>query len=283
MTQVSYFAPTDVGEALKLLAEHGAKATVLAGGTDLVPKINYHELKPDVLVYVGGLGLDYVKEADGKLVIGAATPVAKLIANDLVAEKAGVLAEVAQQFASVAIRSVATVGGNLANASPGADLAPPLLAMDAELHLASAGGERVVALKDFFTGPRETVLKPDEFIVEVSVPLPAGKTVFLKVGQRKAQILAVVSVAVRLEMDGATCKDARIVLGSMAPTPLRCTDAEELIKGKILDKALIGECAAAAVAQSAPIDDQRATAWYRMKAGTALVARALAQAAGVAS
>ena len=130
MTQVSYFAPTDVGEALKLLAEHGAKATILAGGTDLVPKINYHELKPDVLVYIGGLGLDYIKEADGKLVIGAATPVAKLMANDLVAEKAGVLVEVAKQFASVAISSVATVGGNLANASPGADLAPPLLAMD---------------------------------------------------------------------------------------------------------------------------------------------------------
>lgn len=283
MKQVGYFAPTEVGEAVKLLAEYGAKATVLAGGTDLVPKINYYELKPDVLVYIGGLGLDYIKEADGKLLVGAATPVAKLITNDLVVGKAGALAEAARQFASVAIRSVATVGGNLANASPGSDLAPPLLAMDAELRLASAGGERVVALKDFFTGPGETVLKPDEFIVEVSVPLLTSKTVFLKVGQRKAQTLSVVNVAVRLEMDGATCNDARIVLGSMAPTPLRCTDAEELIKGKTLDKALIDECAAAAVAQSAPIDDQRATGWYRMKAGTALVGRALAQTAGVES
>lgn len=283
MKQVGYFAPTEVGEAVKLLAEYGAKATVLAGGTDLVPKINYYELKPDVLLYIGGLGLDYIKEEDGKLVIGAATPVAKLITSDLVVKKAGALAEAAQQFASVAIRSVATVGGNLANASPAADLAPPLLAMDAELRLANAGGERIVAIKDFFTGPGETVLKPDEFIVEVSVPLLTGKTVFLKVGQRKAQTLSVVNVAVRLEMDGMVCNDARIALGSMAPMPLRCIDAEELIKGKTLDKALIDKCAAAAVAQSAPIDDQRATAWYRMKAGTALVARGLAQAAGVAS
>jgi carbon-monoxide dehydrogenase medium subunit len=153
--------------------------------------------------------------------------------------------------------------------------------MDAELRLTSAKGERVVAIKDFFTGPGKTVLKPDEFIVEVSVPLLKGKTVFLKMGQRKAQTLSIVNVAVRLEMDGAVCNDARIALGSMAPTPLHCTEAEKLIKGKTLDKASIGECAAAAVAQSAPIDDQRATAWYRKKAGTALVARALAQAAGV--
>jgi carbon-monoxide dehydrogenase medium subunit len=283
MKQVGYFAPTEVGEAAKLLAEYGAKATILAGGTDLVPKINYYELWPDVLVYIGGLGLDYVKEADGKLVIGAATPVAKLITDSLVVEKASALAEAARQFGSVAIRSAATVGGNLANASPASDLVPPLLAMDAELRLTSAGGERTVALKDFYTGPGETALKPDEFIVEVSVPLLAGKTVFLKVGQRKAQTLSVVNVAVRLEMDGTVCKDARIVLGSMAPTPMCCADAEDLIKGKTVDKTLIDQCAAAAVAQTAPIDDQRATAWYRKKAGTALVARGLAQAAGVAS
>ncbi len=283
MRDVSYYAPTEVGEAVKLLAEYGEKATVLSGGTDLVPRINYYELKPEVLLYIGRLGLDYIKEAGGRLVIGATTPMARLVASDLVAEKASALAEAVRQCGSVATRTTATIGGNLANASPAADLAPPLLVMDAELRLASAREQRVVAAKDFFTGPGETVLKPDELIVEVHVPLSKGKTVFLKLGRRKAQTLSLTSVAVRLEMDGNVCDDARVALGSMAPTPLRCTKAEGLIKGKALDKALIAECATEAVAESSPIDDQRATAWYRKKAGTALVVRALTQAAGIES
>ena len=283
MKDVSYFAPTGVGEAVKLLAEYGDKATVLAGGTDLAPSINYYELRPEVLLYIGGVGLDYIQEEDGKLVIGAMTPIARLAASDLVAEKANALAEAARQCGSVAIRTTATIGGSLANASPAADLAPPLLVMDAELHLASAGEERVVVVKDFFTGPGKTVLKPDELIVEVHAPLLKGKTVFLKLGRRKAQTLSLTSVAVWLEMDGAVCHGGRIALGSMAPTPLRCTRAEGLIKGRTLDRKLIAACAAEAVAESTPIDDQRATAWYRKKAGTALVAQALAQAAGIGS
>ena len=153
--------------------------------------------------------------------------------------------------------------------------------MDAEMLLVSAGGERVVPVKDFFTGPQETVCKPDELIVEIRVPLKAGKATFEKLGRRKAQTGALASAAARVEMDGKVCKDARIVLGSMAPTPLRCTKAEELIIGKELDDDLIAKCAEKAIGESSPIDDQRASAWYREKAGKALVARAVAQAAGV--
>ena len=281
MREVGYFAPSDVGEALKLLAEHGKRATILAGGTDLVPKINYYELRPDALLYIGGLGLDYIKEERGKLVIGAATSTGKLAVSDLVEKKARALAEAARHSGSVATRTTATIGGNLANASPAADLATPLLATDAELHLTNAKGKRAVAIKDFFTGPGETVLKPDELIAEIHVPTPEGKTVFLKLGRRKAMTLSIVNVAVHLVMDGKTCKDLRIALGSMAPTPLRCIKAEGMIKGKAVDKTLIDQCAAEAVAESNPIDDQRATAWYRKKAGKALVARALAQAADI--
>jgi carbon-monoxide dehydrogenase medium subunit len=281
MREVAYFAPTDVGEAVNLLAEQGAKATVLAGGTDLLPKINHYDLKPEVLLYIGGLGLDTIKKENGKLVIGATTSTAKLAASDLVAEKAGALAEAAQASGSVAIRNSATIGGNIANASPGADLAAPLLALDAEFRLVSAGGERMVAAKDFFLGPHKSVLKPEELITEVHVPFPRGKALFLKQGRRHAQTLSVANVAVQLEMEGATCKDARIVLGAMAPTPLRCTKAEDMIKGKSLDESLIAKCAAEAVDESSPIDDQRATAWYRKRAAKVLVARALAQAAGI--
>jgi CO/xanthine dehydrogenase FAD-binding subunit len=187
----------------------------------------------------------------------------------------------------VTVRNAATIGGNLGNASPAADLATALLALDAQLLLRSSKEDRRVALKDFFMGPGRTVLKPGELIVEVSIPLSKGRAVFLKLGRRKAMTLSVVNVAVQLEMDGKRrweklgCQEARIALGSMAPTPLRCAKAEGLLKGKVLDKALIAQCAAEAVAESSPIDDQRATAWYRKIAGTVLVSRALAQAAGI--
>lgn len=283
MKDVMYFAPTAIDEAIKLLAEYGERATVLAGGTDLVPRINTYQLKPDVLLYIGGLDLDYVKEADGKLVIGAATKTAELASSALVAEKAGALAEGARRSGSVAIRNAATIGGNLANASPAADLATPLLVMDAELHLAGTRGKRVVAMKDFFTGPGGTVLKPDELVMEIHVPPVKGKTVFHKLGRRKALTLSVVNVAVRLDMADHRCKDARLALGAMAPTPMRCPKAEEMLRGKALDEALITKCAAEAVAESSPIDDQRATAWYRQKAGVAAVARALRQAVNIQS
>jgi carbon-monoxide dehydrogenase medium subunit len=282
MKEAMYFAETEMSKTIKLLGQYGKKAVILAGGTDLVPKINYYKLKPEVLVYIGKLGLDYIKEKNRKLIIGAATSMAKIAASKLVAKKAGALAEAARQAGTVAIRTTATIGGNLANASPAADLATPLLAMDAELLLRSNKGKRAVALKDFFRRPGQTVLRPGELIVEVSIPPPAGKTVFLKLGRRKAMTLSVVNVAVRLEMDGHKCKDARIAMGSVAPTPLRCPRAERLLKGQEVDKALIAQCSAEVMAACQPVDDQRATAWYRRQAGTVLVARALAQAAGLA-
>ena len=111
MREVSYFAPDDIGKAVELLAEHGEKAAILAGGTDLVAALNYYEVKPDALLYIGGLGLDYIKEQDGKLVIGAGTTAAHLLASDLVAGKFSVLAAAAKAHGSPAIRSAATIGG----------------------------------------------------------------------------------------------------------------------------------------------------------------------------
>jgi len=281
MKDVSYFAPTEMAEAMKVLAKYGDGAAVLAGGTDLVPKINYYELKPEAILFIGNLNLGYIKEEDGKLVIGAGTKLARLLEDDLVLEHLSALAESVSQLGSVAIRTAGTVGGNIANASPAADTVPPLLIMDADLLLVGSDGERTVSLEDFFTGPGETVLENGELVKEIHVPLLEGDTAFLKSGMRRAQSCSVASVAVRLVMDDDTCTDARIVVGSMAPTPLRCTKAEKLLKGKTLDEKLIAEAAEAAVDQTSPIDDQRASAWYRMKAGKALIARALAQAAGL--
>jgi carbon-monoxide dehydrogenase medium subunit len=283
MRDVGYFAPTEIGEAVKLLAEHGEKIAVLAGGTDLVPALNYYEIKPSALLYIGGLGLDYIKEENGKLVIGAGTTLAHLLASDVIASKFGILFQAINKHSSVAVRTAATIGGNVGTGSPAGDLIPPLMVMDAEVVLVSTAGERLVPIAEFFTGPQETVRKPNELIVELRVPLAAGNTAYEKVGLRKAQTCATTSVAVRLAMDGHVCKDVRIVMGSMAPTPLRCKQAEALLKGKAVNQAAIEACAAQAITETSPIDDQRATAWYRRKAGKAIVARALAQAAGIQS
>ena len=281
MKDVMYFAPTGVDEALNLLAEHGENAVILAGGTDIVPRINYYESKPDVLLYIGAIGSDYIREGNGRLIIGAGTTWRRLAVDPLITEKAGVLSEAARQGSCVAVQNASTIGGNLANASPAADLATPLLVMDAELVLASAKGNRIVAIKDFFVGPGQTVLKPEELITEIYIPAFVGKTIFVKLGRRKAMTLSVVNVAVRLDVEKGKCNDARIALGSMAPTPIRCIRSEGLLKGNAIDKSLISQCATEAIAETSPIDDQRATSWYRKKAGENLVARALAQAVGI--
>jgi len=281
MKDALYFAPTSISEATELLAEHRNKITILAGGTDLAPQINYYKLQPEVLLYIGHLGLDYVKEEDGGLAIGAATPLQEIATSPLVAEKAKVLADAAWTHSCTSVRSRATIGGNLANASPAADMATPFLVLDGEVLLKSVRGERVVRLQDFFKGPGETVRQPDELLVEVRIPVVGQTAVFLKLGRRKAMTCAVASVAVRLEMTDHTCTEARIALGSMAPTPLRCGKTEEAIRGKKLNIEMLAKLAADAIGESSPIDDQRATAWYRRKAGTALVKQALAQAAGI--
>ena len=133
------------------------------------------------------------------------------------------------------------------NASPAADLVAPLMALDAEVAVKSAAADRMIPLKDFFTGPGTTVLQPDELVTEINVPFVKGRAVFLKLGRRRAMSLSVVNTAVQLQMDGKTCTEARIVLGSMAPTPLRCEKAEGLLKGNSVDEDLIGKCAAEAI------------------------------------
>jgi carbon-monoxide dehydrogenase medium subunit len=281
MRESLYFAEKSVEDTLALLARYGKRAVILAGGTDLVPRMNCYRLKPEVLVYIGNLGLEYVREKDGRLLVGAATSLAEIASSRIVAKKAGALAEAARLAATAAVRTAATIGGNLANASPAADLAPPLLAMDAELRLQSEKGERLVPLKDFFKSPGKTVLKAGELIIEVSLSLPKGNCVFLKLGRRKALSLSVVNTAVRLEMSGSICREARIAMGAVAPTPLRCIEAEALLIGKPIDRELIGRCAVAAIAAGRPLDDRRGSAWYRKEAGTALVARALVRAAGL--
>ena len=279
MAEGQFFKATDPQEACDLLAQYGGKARLLAGGTDLMVAVNQRQLSPEVLVYLGDSGLNYINSESDNLVIGAATPFTDIMGSNLVREEAPLLAEVISHIASPAIRNVGTIGGNLANGSPAADSATALLALGASLKLVSKAGDRVVAVEEFFTGPGETTLEPTELIQEVIVPKQAGgaKWAYRKLGKRKAQTLSIVSVAICCPLDGGQCQGTRIALGAVAPTPILASEASALLEGKILSEGLIDESAKAAADASNPIDDVRGSAWYRRRAIEALVRQLLAQ------
>lgn len=280
---VKYFAPACSKEAMKLLAEYGAKAEVLAGGTDLVPKINYYALQPDVILYIGNLGWDYIKEEGDTVVIGACATYAKVLESELLAKKAPALVEAARNSSSTAIHTVATVGGNIMNASPAGDLIPPLFVMDAELVLVSEAGERTVKIGEFFTGPGATVCKSEELLKEIRIPVcECGGCSFVKLGKRKAQTLAVVSCAACICQKDGVIKEVCLALGSVAPTVVYACKAGDCMLGKPFSAELAAQAAQAAMDTVDPIDDVRATAWYRKTAGVSVVKRALFAAAGVA-
>ncbi len=283
MSERRFLRVTDSQQACRLLFEHGKAARLLAGGTDLMVAVNRREFEPEVLIFLGDAGLDYIRGQGGEtLLIGAATPFAKILESDLIKEKSSLLYAAVTHLGSPAIRNAGTIGGNLANASPAADSAPPLLALGASLKLVSASGTRRIPVAEFFTGPGETVLAPDEMIVEVEVPAqdPAAKWAYRRLGKRKAQSLAVASVAIYCPFSEGKVRGARIAMGSVAPTPLLAMEAARLMEGKTLDERLIDQVADAAVEATAPVDDTRGSAWYRRRASRALVKSLLSRMVG---
>jgi CO/xanthine dehydrogenase FAD-binding subunit len=279
MTDGQFFKAASPEEACDLLAEYGNKARLLAGGTDVMVAVNLRQFNPEVLIDIGDAGLGYIKMKGDTLVIGAATTFSEILESNLIREKAPLLAKAAANIASVAIRNVGTVGGNLANGSPAADSATALMALDATLKLVSKGGERTVPADQFFQGPGKTVLGPGEIIQEIRMPAQKEgiKWGYHKIGKRKAQSLSVVSAAVCCLIEGGICKEARIALGAVAPTPILATGAAERLKGKSLNESLINETAKAAADATSPVDDVRGSAWYRRRASEALVRQLLTQ------
>jgi CO/xanthine dehydrogenase FAD-binding subunit len=279
MTEGQFFKAASPQEACDLLAQYDGKARLLAGGTDLMVAMNLRQQSPEVLIYIGDSDLNYIKEEGGDLVIGAGTTLSEVLNSDIIKKGAPLLVEAVSQMASVAIRNVGTIGGNLANASPAADTATALLALNATLKLVSKGGERSVPVDQFFTGPGESVLGAGEIIQEILIPAQANGTKwgYYKIGKRKAQSLSIVSVAICCSLEGGTCKDARIALGAVAPTPILASVAAELLEGKALSEGLIDETAKAAANATNPVDDVRGSAWYRRRASEALVRKLLAQ------
>ena len=201
--------------------------------------------------------------------------------SPIIQERVPVLASAASQMGSPSIRNMETIGGNLGRAAPSADTAPPLIALGARVKIAGIKGDRTVGIEEFFLGPGETVLQSDEIITEIQVPEPPPYTrgVYLKMpAGRKIGIAAVgVAVIVTLDAGYASIVDARIVLGAVAPTPIRITKAEDIIKGKAIKQQLLEKAAQAAAEEAKPISDIRASASYRRQMVKVLTAQALTQ------
>jgi CO/xanthine dehydrogenase FAD-binding subunit len=267
-----YLAPTSLNQALAALAEPGG-ATLLAGGTDLMPQGRAGKLPPArTLLNIRRVpGLEAVEVEGGILRLGTLTTISALLVNPLVRQHAPLLAEAADHFASDQIRNAATLGGNICNASPAGDMLPPLLALDAEVELASLADDGSVrhhrlALDGFFTGPGRTRRGAFELLTAVRTPLPAQGHVarFYKTGTRPALDISTISIAFAAQRDAAGRLHAvRVVLGAVAPTPLRARRTEALLEGQAVDAALAQRAAACAAEEATPIDDVRASAWYR--------------------
>lgn len=271
--------PKTVPEALAMLAEEGALP--IAGGTNVVVDLRAGKRRPQALVEVARLpGLRGVRRENGHLVIGGGTTISDLLSDPLIAQHAPALREAAAVFANPLIRNRATVAGNLVDASPAADTAPPLLVVAAEVELASQSGTRRVSLADFLVGVRKTLRRPDELLTAVRFPVPpeGSASAFQKVGLRKADAISVLSVAVAVTRNAAgRCTGARIALGALAPRPLRATEAETLLTGEPLTPAMIIEAARLAGEAARPIDDIRGSTGYRREVTEVIVRRLLSK------
>jgi len=275
-----YEAPQSLDEALEVLDRLQEKATILAGATDIMPRINDGVFSPEYLVYIGNTGLTGIRREKDSIIIGATTTLTQIEENSLIAQHAPVLTEAVRNMAGVSIRNMGTIGGNICNASPAADTATPLLVLDAEVAVMSRRGKRIFPIDEFFYCPGKTCLNPNEMITEIILPIKPHCSAFLKLGQRKAEVLSIVGVSVKLVNENGICKEARIAMGSVAPRPIRCCKAEAFLTGKEITPILCHEAAVIAGGAAKPIDDGRATAWYRKRLAPVMVERALKKAMG---
>ncbi len=282
MTMGEFYSASDTQEACSLLSRYGEKASVLAGGTDLMVAVNQKRMPLETVVFIGRTGLGYIECEQDALRIGATTTHTEIARSPIVREKAPLLAEAVMSIGSPAIRNMGTIGGNVANASPGADGSVSLLALGAKVKLVSVRGERIVDLDTFFVDKGKTVLEPDELLTEVIVPVrrEATRWTWHKLGQRKASVCAVISLAMALELEGGECSRVRIALGTVAPTPFLARKAGERLEGKPLTPTLIDEAAKAASEALPERDGLRASAWYRRRICEVLIKRFLSGIAG---
>lgn len=278
MQNLTYMKPSDMDQLREALASAQGAEAIIAGGTNLLPIMREEPLQAKVLVDISGVqGLTAIQEEQGRILVGAAAAMAEIEKNSLVLEKAPLLAQAAGRLGNPMTRNRATIGGNIANASPAADSAPPLLALDASVHLTGPSGEVDMPLEDFFLEYREIDLKPGQVITHFSFATPPAnaRQGFAKLGLRDGASISVVSLAWLVVMDGGVCTRARAALGSVAPIPMRAPKTEAALENGKLDRQLIQRAVEILRKEIAPVSDVRASAEYRRHAAGVLLERSL--------
>ena len=281
MTIERYYAPQTLDEAAGFLAQ--GEVTILAGGTDLMVQSHSGKVKfKPVLMNIRRVAeLQGISLQGDVIRIGALATITDLLNNAVVRQNLPALRESADHFASDQIRNAGTVGGSLCNASPAGDVAPPLMVCNAEVELVSKPNGsmkvRMLPLAEFFTGPGRTRMESSELLAAVRVPVPKSGYVarFLKFGTRPALDIATISIAIGGMKKGRALHNVRVVLGAVAPVPLRAALTEAALEGRDLDAELIDRVARTAQEEIKPISDVRASAWYRQELVHNMVKRML--------
>ncbi len=263
-----YITPSSVDQVLDLLTQHGARARVAAGATDLILELE-RGLRPgvEILIDVSRLpGLDGIRvDQKGWIHLGPLVTHNQAAVSAVLRENAFALARACWEVGAPQIRNRGTLAGNLITASPANDSIPPLMALRAEVRLRSRGGDRQVPLHDFYTGVRRTVMQPEEWLEDIAFPVPeqGSRSTFFKLALRRAQAISVVNAAVVLEFDDRRVRRAAITLGAVTPTIVHAEAAEDFLAGKELSQAVVQQAARLAVGAARPIDDLRGSAAYR--------------------
>ncbi len=278
MKSFDYFSPKTLSEASDVLSKYNGDAKMIAGGTDLLLKMKAGRLAPKAIVNIKRIpdlrGLTF----NSHLTMGALTTLEEIKQSPLIQQHYPALSSAAATMASVQIRNLATVGGNMCNAAPSADLAPILIALNAVAVINGAKGERRVALEEFFIAPGKSVLGVGELLISLEVPKQEGKSIYLKHSPREHMDIAVVGVGIACRGFNSLTRqvaDVRVVLGAVAPIPLRAKKAEEEVMGGSLTKERIERAAKIAAEESKPIDDVRGSVWYRRKIVEVMMKRGL--------
>ena len=277
MQEFDYFEPRNTEEAVSLLVKYGDAAKIIAGGTDLVLRMQMGTRRPKYVINIKAIpGLDYI-HCNGDIKIGATTTLRDIATSAVLQQKCPLLVEVAQKFASITIANMATIGGNIGNASPAADTPPALITLSASAKITGPDGDRTVPLENFFLGPGSTVMKPDEILTEVQIPLPSpdARWAYIKHGIRSVSDLAITSVTTVVKIKQDVFEDAKIALGAVYPTPMRAHSAEDALKGKKASEDTVHKAALLVKDQCCPISDVRGSVDYRAQMAYVLTRRAL--------
>jgi aerobic carbon-monoxide dehydrogenase medium subunit len=280
LPKFQYHEPRALDEALRLMAEIGQDASALAGGTDLLVNMKMGKTAPKHVISLSRIEeLRRVGKEQGSMAIGACVTAAELKEHEQIKAEFNGLCQSAGSLGSPLVRNLATVGGNIVTARPAADLPPSLIAYGASILLRKEKGERLLPLEEFFKGPGQTVKEPQEILCAVILnePPPYSGGGYVKLGVRKALEISLVNVAAFFALDGPSgpIQEARIVLGAVAPVPIRAPSAEAVLMGEKPDDQLFGKAGNAASIDAKPIDDFRASAEYRREMVKVLTKRAL--------